>query len=87
MKENGGASIVRFATSSDLALNFYEGTGAPAFVGPLTSKGVQVKSLIFTKISTGKSFAVRIQMNLETTVNGATKNSWFYSTAILRGSY
>jgi len=82
-----GTNIVKFATSSSLVLNFYEGTGTPVLVGPLTSKGISVKSLIFTKINTGKSLAVRIQMKLETVVNAQTKSEWFYSTAILRGSY
>lgn len=87
MKQNSGANIVRFATSSASALNFYEGSGTPILLGPLTSKDVLVKNLIFTKIDTGKSLAVRIQMELEAEVNGITKNEWFYSTGILRGSY
>ncbi len=87
MKQNTGTKIVKFATSSSSVLNFYEGIGTPTLVGPLTSKGVLVKSLIFTQINTGKSFAVRIQMKLETTINNQTKSEWFYGTAILRGSY
>lgn len=87
MEQSGATNIVRFATSSSLALNFYEGVGTPTLSGPLTSKGVSVTSLIFTQINTGKSLAVRIQMNLQTTVGGLTKSEWFYGTAILRGSY
>ena len=87
MKQNSDTNIVRFATSSASALNFYEGAGTPILVGPLTSKGILVKNLIFTKIDTGKSLAIRIQMELEAEVNGITKNEWFYSTGILRGSY
>ncbi|MFH1455081.1 MAG: prepilin-type N-terminal cleavage/methylation domain-containing protein [bacterium] len=87
MKQNSGANIVKFATSSSSVLNFYEGAGTPILVGPLTSKNILVKSLIFTQINTGKSLAVRIQMKLETTVNEQTKGEWFYGTAILRGSY
>ena len=87
MKQDSGANIVKFATSSNLALNFYEGSSTPTLIGPLTQKDILVKNLIFTKINTGKSLAVRIQMELETSVNGITKNEWFYSTAILRGSY
>jgi type II secretory pathway pseudopilin PulG len=84
-----GTNIVKFATSTSATttLYFYEGVGTPVSVGPLTSKGITVKSLIFTKINTGKSQAVRIQMKLETTVNNITKSEWFYSTGILRGSY
>jgi Tfp pilus assembly protein PilE len=87
MKQGGGTNIVKFATSSSLALNFYEGAGTPTLAGPLTSKNILVKSLTFTQINTGKSLAVRIQMKLETTVNNITKSEWFYSTGILRGSY
>jgi competence protein ComGC len=87
MKQNSGTNIVRFATSSASALNFYEGSGTPTLIGPLTSKGVSVKNLLFTEINTGKSLAVRIQMQLEANVNGITKSEWFYSAAILRGSY
>jgi type II secretory pathway component PulJ len=91
MKQNGGTNIVKFATSSlasaSTTLFFYEGASNPPAVGPLTSKGIIVKSLIFNQINTGKSLAVRIQIQLSTTVNGITKNEWFYSTAILRGSY
>jgi hypothetical protein len=87
IKQNGGLNTVKFATSSNLTLNFYEGSSTPILVGPLTSKNILVKNLIFTKINTGKSLAVRIQMQLEISVNGITKSEWFYSTAILRGSY
>lgn len=88
MTQSGGTNNVKFATSSSNILNFYEGaSNPPTLVGPLTSKDIVVKSLIFTPIYTGKSSAVRIQMQLSTTVNGITKTEWFYSTAILRGSY
>jgi len=87
MKQNSGVNTVKFATSSDFTLNFFEGSGIPVLVGPLTSKGVSVKSLTFTQINTGKSLVVRIQMQLQTSVNGITDNEWFYGTAILRGSY
>jgi competence protein ComGC len=87
LEMNQGTNIVRFAVLSDLSLNFYEGAGTPILVGPLTSKGILVKSLIFTPINTGKSKAIRIQMQLESTINDQTKSNWFYGTAILRGSY
>ena len=87
LQMNQGANIVKFATSSSLVLNFYEGVGTSILIGPLTSKGVSVKSLIFTPINTGKSLAVRIQMQLESTANDQIKIEWFYGTAILRGSY
>ena len=88
MKQNGGTNIVKFATSSD-TLYFYEwpSTSTQTMIGPLTSKNIMVKSLLFSPINTGKSLAVRIQMNLEADINGQIKSEWFYGTAILRGSY
>lgn len=87
IKQNGGTNIIKFATSSNLVLNLYEGQGASVLIGPLTSKDVIVKNLIFTPINTGKSLAVRIQIQLETAVEGKARDEWFYSTGILRGSY
>ena len=87
MKQNSGTNVIRFATSSDLVLGLYEGLTTPTFIGPLTSKNILVKNLIFSKIDTGKSLAVRIQMQLEATINGQARDEWFYGTAILRGSY
>jgi len=77
-------NIVTFSTSSSGVLNFTDINGN---VGPLTSKNIIVKSLAFTKINTGRSEAVRIQMTLQTTVGGIVKSEDFQTTAILRGSY
>lgn len=87
MRQNNGTNIVKFATSSDSTINFFEGSSTLNLIGPLTQRDVWVKSLFFTPINTGKSLAVRIQMELETTIEGKTKSEWFNSTAILRGSY
>jgi prepilin-type N-terminal cleavage/methylation domain-containing protein len=87
MEQNAGANIVKFSTSSNSVLNLYEGQGTTVLVGPLISKDVLVKNLIFTPINTGKSLAVRIQIQLETAVEGKARDEWFYSTGILRGSY
>lgn len=84
---SGNPYIVRFSTSSSLALNFSEGSTTPALAGPITLNGTKVMNLIFTKINTGNSQAVRIQMNLSATVNGQTRTQWFYDTVILRDSY
>ena len=89
LNQNSASTTARFATSSAGALNFYKGSSSSTviLIGPLTSKGVIVKSLIFTQIKTAKSLAIRIQMQLEATVSNQTKTEWFNSTAILRGSY
>jgi len=87
VEQNNGGNIVKFATSSNLTLNFYEGASSTVLVGPLTSKGVSVENLNFIQINTGKSTAIKIEMKLQTTTQGITKSAWFYDTAILRGSY
>jgi len=89
MSQINPTKIVQFSTSSEGRLNLYEGlvSNNLSLLGPLTSKDVVVKSLIFKPISTLKSKAVRIEMNLTTTVDNQTKSEWFYNTVILRGSY
>lgn len=83
----GNPYIVRFSTSSNLSLNFSEGSTTASLLGPITLNGTKVMNLRFTPINTGNSQAVRIEMNLSATVNGQTKSQWFYSTVILRDSY
>lgn len=83
----GNPFIVKFATSSTGALNISQGSTTPTLLGPITSGGTRVTSLIFNKIDTGHSQAVRIQMQVAATVDGKTRSEWFYSTVILRGSY
>jgi type II secretory pathway pseudopilin PulG len=90
--EQGSSSantVVEFATTSNNVLNFYQGPNLSAIslIGPLTAKSITIKNLTFTKINTGNSLAIKIQMQLSTTVNGITKSETFYDTAILRGSY
>lgn len=84
---SGNPYVVKFATSSSQTLNYSGGSTTPSLIGPVTLYGTKVNKLIFTKISTGNSQAVRIQLNLSATANGQTSTEWFYSTAILRGSY
>jgi len=84
---SGNPYIVKFATTSSLALGMSKGSTTPAFVGPITANGTKVLNLIFTPINTGRSQAVRIQMNLSASANGLTKTQWFYDTAVLRDSY
>ena len=84
---SGNPYLVKFATSSAGTLDFFEGSTTPALVGPITTNGTKVTSLVFTPINTGNSQAVQIQMNLQSTVNGLTKNQAFYDTIILRDSY
>lgn len=54
-----------------------------ADLGPLTLPDVTVNSLIFRKIETGISQAIKIEL----TLTAGTRTANFYDTAILRGSY
>lgn len=83
MTQENGSTIVTFSVSSDGTLVLSKNSSE----GPVTLKGVRVSDLIFNKIETGKSIALKIQMELETDINNTTKHEWFYGTAILRNSY
>jgi prepilin-type N-terminal cleavage/methylation domain-containing protein len=58
-----------------------------SYVGPLTSNEVQVTGLVFNRITTANSEAVRINLTLESTAGDKTKTETFYGTAVMRGSY
>lgn len=56
-------------------------------VGDLTGDDTEVTSLIFRKITTVISTAVRIEMTLQAGTGASQQTETFYATAILRGSY
>ena len=53
----------------------------------LTQKDVKVLSMIFKRIDTPKSKAVKIELVLSSLNSDFIKNENFYSTIVLRGSY
>lgn len=55
--------------------------------GILLPAGVTVQSLIFRKIDSGKSQAVKIEMQLSGRAGNATSSESYYGTITLRGSY
>jgi hypothetical protein len=55
--------------------------------GSLTESGVRVVSLIFERITTSGSEAVRVTMTLEAGTGSLTRTNTFYTTVILRNSY
>lgn len=55
--------------------------------GVLLPEGVTVSSLIFRRIDTGRSEAVRVEMRLVTRIGNTTADENYYSTIILRGTY
>jgi len=52
-------------------------------IGPLSSSGTRITELVFYRIITSNSEAVRIRMTAES----GDKSRTFYATAVLRGSY
>ena len=55
--------------------------------GTLLPAGVTVSSLVFRSINSGKSTAVKIEMQLSGVSGKASRVENYYSTIILRGSY
>jgi len=83
-------TVVKFSVdSTSKVLNFYSGATSTALslIGPLTSNDTQVSQLIFTPINTGSTTALRIQLNMQTTIDNRLRSEWFYSTVVLRRSY
>jgi type II secretory pathway pseudopilin PulG len=77
--EAGAAQTFQYYISSGVIHVKQDGVD----LGPLTLPDVTVNSLIFRKIETGISQAVKIEM----TLTAGTRTANFYDTAILRGSY
>lgn len=87
LKQNNNTNLVKFSTTSEGTLIMSEGFPVPSVIGPLTIKGTKVLDIVFKRIDTTNSKAVRISLNLSSSAKDQTKNEWFYTTVILRGSY
>jgi len=83
LDEDGATTTLEFFVSAQ-TIRVKE---AGADVGPLTAADVRVTNLIFRRMATTSSVAVKVEMTLEsgTSTHYISKN--FYSTAVLRGSY
>ena len=81
--EDGTPIIVQFFLSGE-SLHVREG-GLDQ--GPLTGTATRVTNLIFRKITTEKSTAVKIEMTVESGTSSAYHVRSFYDTSILRPSY
>lgn len=53
--------------------------------GQLSLSGVQVTSLVFTKLTSEHSNAIKIVLTMTSTITGLSDT--FYTTAVMRGSY
>jgi type II secretory pathway pseudopilin PulG len=88
--DDGTLKTTKFATSASLGLELYEseGGGTPlTLTGDLMGQGITVSSLTFTKISTGKSTAVKIILTVENSQNSKKPKQTFNDTVVLRRSY
>ena len=56
-----------------------------AYVGPLTTSGVSVASLIFYKFTSAYSTAIKIDMALQVTFGGQTLLKNYHTSVVLRG--
>ena len=56
-------------------------------IGPLTATTTRITNLVFRKITTAQSQAVKIEMTLESGTSTSYRQKKFYSTVVLRGSY
>ena len=81
--ENGTAIVVQFFLSGE-SLHVREG-GVDQ--GPLTVASARVTNLVFRKITTEKSTAIKIEMAVESGTSSAYHARSFYDTSILRPSY
>ena len=76
-------SVIRFTVSSG-ALNIYEnGT----LIGNLLGQKTTVTNLVFRRIVTTNSEAIKVELTLQVTVGGKTRTENFYDTIISRGGY
>lgn len=76
-----GSTVDFYLSSSTIYMN-RDGV----FQGPLTTSDVSVTRLIFTRLSTTTSQAVKIEMGIQST-STTVKNESFYDTVVLRGGY
>lgn len=83
LDQNGATTTVQFFLTGQ-TMHIKE---AGVDIGPLTASNVRVTNLVFRRIASSQSQAVKVEMTLEsgTSTNYVSKN--FYSTAVLRGSY
>lgn len=79
----GGNTTVKFIVENGL-LNMYDGS---SIVGSLNSPSISIQSIIFRKISTAESDAVKIELTLQDTTSKTLRSENFYNTIILRETY
>ncbi len=81
--DSNGATTVQFYMVGQTPRLKEAGTN----VGPLAPEGVRVTSLVFRRIATIASEAVKIELTIESGEGANYISIPFYSTTVLRGSY
>ncbi len=80
---SGNALIIKFITSGG-ALNIYEGG---TLKDNLLGQNITINSLVFRRIVTTNSEAVKIEMTIQDNNSKSVKTANFFDTIILRGAY
>lgn len=80
---SGNATTTQFFLSGQ-TLHVKEGG---TDIGPLSSTSTRITKLIFRRITTAQSQAVKIEMTIESGTTTSYRSRSFYGTAVLRGSY
>lgn len=80
---SGAARTVEFYLDSGTLMLKEDG----AVTGALTSARTGVTNVIFRKITTARSKAVKIELTLTSGTGSAARSESFYATAVLRDSY
>jgi len=83
--DSGGNTIyVKFKKENDGSLKIYENS---VNGNNLLTQYITATNLIFRRITTTQSEAVKIEMTLEYSRGGITRSENFYDTVVLRGGY
>ena len=81
--EAGGSTTTEFFVEN----NILKTRGNGIWSQPLLFSGTRVNSLIFNKITTGESTAIRITLTLETPNRTGTTTASFQTSVIMRPTY
>ena len=81
--EDGAPTTIQFFLSGQ-AIHVNEGG---TYIGPLTPTSTRVTNLVFRRIPTAHSEAVKIEMTIESGEGPSYRSKIFYGTAVLRRSY
>ncbi len=83
LAEDGTPTTVKFIIESGV-IDMYTGG---ALIGSLHSNRISIPTLIFRKISTTESEAVKIELTLQDATGKSVRTESFYDTVVLRGTY